>query len=149
MGKAKKIALLIGIGLFFLCSCDKFSLHDPEKARTEADLFLKTLYVDKRYADAYAMTDAIFQKDHDVSDMEVAISMWEKKFGKTIGFRAISYQELENRIIMVFFQSLQEKGILYHKIALKGDSKAGYKTEEVYISDQPFREYREPVKFEE
>jgi len=145
----KNLAILACICLFLFVNCSKLSLQNPDKARIEADVFLKTLYLDNKYEDAYEMTDPSFQQDHNSVDMETAISMWEKKFGKTIGFNATSYLEFDNNIIAIYFQSVQEKGVLFHKVELKLDPKSGYKVIAVYISENKFKEYRDPIRFDQ
>jgi hypothetical protein len=62
----------------------------------------------------------------------------ERRAGKMFDFEAQAYGPIAGqKAINIFFKSLNERGLIYHRILLTGDS-TGYKVSGIFIAEQSY-----------
>jgi hypothetical protein len=122
--------------------------HSPERAASDANVFLKALYIDHDYQRALDLADAELRKAATVENLQQMVEIGDNKLGKIKELRAESYLRTQGRSMDLFYVGDYERGVLYHHIVMAGDASAGYRVSGVWFKDDPYPEGPLRLRFE-
>jgi hypothetical protein len=129
--------IFISICTLAICGC-YFSRHHPTRAASDANSFLKALYLDHNYEAAWDLGDDTLHKSASVETLE-RMSWWiEDNSGQLEELKAESYTPPSGDSIELFYVGRYEKGVLYHRLLLVGDASKGYRVSGVWFRDSPY-----------
>jgi hypothetical protein len=132
-------SLIIGSIILSLSACHFQKVkHSPVKATFDAGIFLKSLYFEEDYTRALALADAQLRRVATVDDLKkmVAVIKLERGALKTLG--TDSYLMSQGKTMELFYKGEYEKGVLYHRLVLVGDSSSGYKVSGLWFQAEPY-----------
>ena len=118
--------------------------HSQFKAATDANQFLKALYVDEDCARALQLA-AI--RSVTAEDLKKMVDQIKQERGSLKKLRADSYLMTPGQTMELFYIGEYEKGALYHRLVLIGDS-SGYKVTGVWFKSDPYPEHSLRRKFD-
>lgn len=122
--------------------------HNPVKAAFDANQFLKALYFDEDWAGALRLADDLLRQSVTGDNLEKMVDEVRQERGALKTLRADSYLMTQGRTMELFYIGEYEKGVLYHRLVLMGDSSSGYRVSGVWFQAEPYPENTLRRKFD-
>ena len=142
---------LITILSLFICGCRMETVkQDPTRAVSDTNQFLKALYFDKNFDEAFRLAAPTLQTSATPVDLENMVKEAEERAGAIKSLKAESYRMTPGKSMELFYVGTCEKGSLYHRLVLEGDA-SGYKVSGVWFQPEPYpddvlrRKFREDL----
>jgi hypothetical protein len=121
--------------------------HNPNKAISDAHLFLKALYVDEDYQKAFNFAHAELQQTAKPDDLRKVVARIKSQYGNLERLKADSYMQTPGSTMELFYVGTYDKGTLYHRVVLMGNVSSGYKVSGVWFKAEPYPEHTLRHKF--
>jgi hypothetical protein len=138
MRRISKIAIAILLGLAIGACKIQSVVHDPDKAVSDTNEFLRALYVIREYDKALTLADPQLRKSLSADDLKHLVEGMEQQQGSLKELRADSYLMTSGETMELFYVAACERGNLYHRLVLKGDASSGYRVSGVWYSVDPY-----------
>jgi len=132
---------------FSACTFQRVA-HSPVKAAFNANQFLKTLYFDENCGAALELSDEQLRRSVTVENLKKLVDEIKQERGGLRSLTADSYLMTQGRTMELFYIGKYEKGVLYHRLVLMGDSSSGYRVSGVWFQPDPYPENRLRRKFD-
>jgi hypothetical protein len=141
---------VLGVLLLFLCGCRLEAIqHNPIQAVSEANRFLKTLYIEENYREAFESGHAELRNSGTPDNLRQIAERIRQQFGYLERLKADSYMQTPGRTMELFYVGSYERGTMYHRIVLMGDATSGYKVSGLWFKADPYPEHTMRHKFNE
>lgn len=114
--------------------------HSPIKAAFDANQFLKSLYFDEDCPGALRLADEQLRRSVTPDDLKKMVDGMKQKRGALKTLRAESYLMTQGETMELFYRGEYEKGVVYHRLVLKGDASSGYRVSGVWFQPEPYPE---------
>jgi hypothetical protein len=122
--------------------------HSPTKAAFDANKFLKALYSDEDYAKALELAAEEFRPYVTVENFKSLVEKTRQERGTVKSLKADSYVMMQGKSIELFYTGEYERGLLYHRLVLIGDSSSEYRVAGVWFSPDPYPPNQLRLKFD-
>lgn len=133
--------LPVGLLLIFLSACQVQNVHhDPVAAVSDANRFLKALYLQRDYSKALELADVQLRQSSNADDLRPIVERIKGERGELKALKADSYLMTPGRTMELFYIGTYERGTLYHRLVLAGDVPSGYRVSGVWYSVDPYPE---------
>ncbi|HWN10529.1 MAG TPA: hypothetical protein VNO50_14895 [Pyrinomonadaceae bacterium] len=140
---------ILGLFLLLFCSCRlEVTQHNPVRALSETNSFLKALYIEEDYPTAFELSHAELRKGVTSDNLKQIVER-TKQLGTLKRLKADSYMETPGRTMELFYVGMYERGTIYHRIVLMGDATSGYKVSGVWFKAEPYPQHASRQKFNE
>ena len=108
------------------------------KAALDTNQFLKALYVEEDCAAALTLSDEQFSRSLTAENLKKMVDGIKQERGELRSLTADSYLMTQGQSMELFYIGIYEKGVLYHRLVLKGDASSGYKVTGVWFQRDPY-----------
>lgn len=143
-----KNAFLFLFSIVLLSGCRlEYAKHDPMKAVSDANVFMKALYLDEHYQKAFEISHPELRRRGSPGDLLQIIERIKQQVGGLRRLKADSYFEGHDKTVEVFYIGTYERGVIYHRIVLTGDTSNGYKVSGVWLNTEPYPEIGSRYRF--
>lgn len=133
-----------------LSSCKVESIrHEPSRAVSDTNQFLRALYFDEDYSRALVLADAQLRQSLSANDLKRLVEGIKQQRGKLRTLKADSYLMVQGRGMELFYVGTYENGVVYHRLVLMGDATSGYRVSGVWYSTDPYPEQALRRKFDQ
>ncbi len=141
--------LISCFGLLSLSGCQLQTVtHNPDRAASDANRFLKVLYLEQNYVAAIEVADIQLRQSVTAVDLQHLVQGIREKRGELKVLKADSYLMTPGRTMELFYTGIYERGTLYHRIVLQGEATSGYRVSGVWYQFDPYPEQTLRRKFE-
>ena len=141
---------ILGVFLLLLCGCRLEAIqHNPVKAVSEANSFLKALYIEENYPKALELGHAELRNAVTSDNLKQIVERTGQEVGNLKRLKADSYMQTPGRTMELFYVGIYERGRIYHRIVLMGDAASGYKVSGVWFKADPYAQHALRQKFNE
>jgi len=145
--EVKRIFVLFSALLVMLGCSFRATTHDPIKAASDGGEFLLSVYINHDYVGALRSSHNQLQQSAKADDLQRLVEQAQSKVGTLQKLTGESFVPVPGDAIEVFFVGRHERGILYNRLVLIGDSTNGYKVSGFWFSSQPYSKVREQKSF--
>lgn len=141
-------ALIIASLMLCFSACSfRAANHNPVSAALDANRFLKALYYEENGAAALALADEQLRRSVTAENLKKTVEALKQERGGLRRLTADSYLMVPGSTIELFYVGQYEKGVLYYRLVLVGDSSSGYKVAGLWFKPDPYPENRLRRKF--
>jgi len=138
-------ALTLTLSLLVLTGCRYETVtHEPVRAASDTNRFLKALYFEEDYPKALDLADVQLRQSTNADDLKRLVEGIQQQHGKLKTLRADSYLMTPGSTMELFYIGEYEKGILYHRLVLMGNASSGYRVSGVWY--QPGAYAAQPLR---
>ena len=143
-------SFIIIVSLLVTLSACRFQTvrHDPNKAASDTNQFLKALYFNDDSAGALRLADAQLRQSATADDLEKMVDRIKQERGALKTLTADLYLMVQGEGMELFYTGEYEKGVLHHRLVLLGDASAGYRVTGVWFKAEPYPENQLRRKFD-
>jgi uncharacterized lipoprotein YajG len=130
--------LFIILIAFVLAGCSfKTTTQDPATAATAANIFMHAMYIEHDAQRALMLSNEQLRASATAENLTQLAALSEQHCGVLKQLEAESFVMAAGGI-EVFYVGQCEKRNLYHRVALAGDVKNGYRVSGVWFQDEPY-----------
>ncbi|HBB94678.1 MAG TPA: hypothetical protein DC054_04750 [Blastocatellia bacterium] len=145
---AQSLLLAFLILLPFGCNVQTVT-HDPVKAVSDTNGFLKALYLEENYPKALSLADVQLRQSVTADDLREIVAGIKQRCGSLKTLRADSYLMTPGSTMELFYVGTYETGTLYHRLVLVGDVSSGYRVAGVWYQAEDYQEQPLRRKFDQ
>ena len=141
---------ILGVLLLLFCGCRLEAIqHNPVKALSAANSFLKALYIEENYPKAFELGHAELRNAVTSDNLKQIVERIRQQVGNLERLKADSYMQTPGRTMELFCVGTYERGTIYHRIVLMGDATSGYKVSGVWFKADPYPQHALRQRFNE
>lgn len=138
--EATQRLVLVSLILCFLSCRVETVKHDPVKAVYDTNYFLRALYLDEDSSKALELADVQLRQSLTANDLSQLADGVKQERGALKTLKADSYLMVQGRGMELFYVGVYERGVVYHRLVIAGDSSTGYRVSGVWYQLEPYPE---------